>query len=115
MRQTIIINELPPLLNVWQRMHWAKRSKVKEAWIWLLKQQKPKIHSESVRIIFTRVSTQMADFDNIGGSFKAIGDALTKCGVIQDDNPEIVKTLTLRWEKSNTLKDQHVKIEIEDV
>ena len=115
MKQTLKIDELPPSLNKWQRMHWGKRKKVKEKWIWLIKEQKPKFHSGSVRITFTRVSTRMMDFDNIGGSFKPIGDALTKCGVIEDDNPKVVESLTLFWEKSKKQKDQHVIIEIEDV
>lgn len=115
MKQTIVVNELTPSLNKWQRLHWAQRSKIKEQWQWLIKAEQPKKHDGSVVITYTRVSTQPMDLDGVGGSFKAIGDALTKCGVIEDDNPKIVTELKLRWEKSNTLDNQESIIEIEDV
>lgn len=114
MKQTIKVKELTPSLNKWQRMHWGKRSKIKEQWIWLIKEQKPKKHPESVHITYTRVSSRKMDLDNVGGSFKAIGDALVKCGIIEDDNPDIVKSLTLKWEKAKSQKEQYSLIEIED-
>jgi hypothetical protein len=114
MKQTIKINKLSPSLNEWQRMHWGKRSKIKKLWHWLIKEQKPTKHGGSVIITYTRVSTQPMDLDGVGGSFKAIGDALVKEGIIEDDNPAIVTELRLRWEKSQTLKAQKSVIKIED-
>lgn len=115
MKQKIIVEELAPSLNKWQRMHWGKRSKIKEQWQWLIKEQKPHMHDRPVSITYTRVSTQPMDLDNTAASFKPIGDALVKCGVIEDDSPDIVQELTVQWQKSDTQKDQHSIIEIEDV
>ena len=115
MKQTIVVNELTPSLNKWQRMHWGKRKKIKEQWQWLIKSEKPKKHGGSVDITYTRVSTQPMDLDNVGGSFKAIGDALVKADIIEDDNPKIVQTLTVHWEKAESMDDQKSIIEIHDV
>jgi hypothetical protein len=113
-KQTLTISELALSLNKWQRTHWGKRAKEKEKWIYLIKEQKPKKHAEAVDIVYTRVSTRMIDLDNLGGSFKCIGDALVKCKVIQDDNPLIVRSLTLRWEKAKSIKEQCSIINLTD-
>lgn len=115
MDQTIVVNELTPGLNRWQRMHWGKRSKIKEKWQWLIKEQNPQKHASSVNITYTRVSTQPMDLDNVGGSFKAIGDALVKGGIIEDDSPDIVQSLTVQWQKAESQKRQRSIIEIRDV
>lgn len=114
-KEVITIYNLPPLLNVWQRMHWGKRMKINEEWVWLIKEQALKIRPKRAKITFTRVSVRMADYDGIGGSFKPVGDALVKCGVLKDDSPLYIDELVLKWKKSKSLKDQHVIIEIEDV
>jgi len=115
MKQTIVVNELTPSLNKWQRMHWGKRAKIKEKWHWLIKAEKPKKHDGKVRINYIRVSTQPMDLDGVGGSFKAIGDALVKAGVIEDDNPYILRPLTVDWQKAESQKQQRSIIEIIDV
>lgn len=114
MKQTIEVDELAPSLNEWQRTHWAERAKIKKKWNWLIKAEKPKKHAGAVIVTYTRVSTQPMDMDNLGASFKCIGDALVKCGVIEDDNPDVIQELRLRWEKSPTLDKQKSVIKLED-
>jgi len=115
MKQTIVIDELTPSLNKWQRMHWAKRAEIKEQWQWLIKAEKPKKHDGSVAITYTRVSTQPMDLDNAAASFKAIGDALVKCGVVEDDSPDVITSLTTQWQKAESQKQQRSIIELKDV
>lgn len=118
MKQTIIINELPPGLNGsngLKNMHHFKYSKEKKRWVWLVKEQNPKKHSGKVKVKFTRVSVRMMDYDNVGASFKFVGDALERCGVIIDDSPQYLTELILGWEKANSRKEQHIKIDIEDI
>lgn len=118
MKQTLIIQALPPGLNGsdgLKNMHYHAYSKRKKEWYWLVRSQDFDRHKGRVRIVFTRVSTRMMDMDNIGASFKFIGDALEKCKIIQDDSPKILTELSLRWEKAESQKKQYVKIEIEDV
>lgn len=115
MKQTIIVNETSPGLNEWQRMHYRNRMKVKEQWQWLIKAEKPDKHDGAVGITYTRVSTQPMDPDNNAASFKPIADALVKCGVIEDDSPDIVQSLTVQWQKAESQKQQRSIIEISDV
>ena len=117
MNQIIIIDELPPGLNGsdgLKNMHYHKYSKEKKKWVWLIRSQNPQKHKGQVRVRFTRVSTRMMDFDNIGASFKFVGDALEKNKVIVNDSPEYLIELSLHWEKAESRKDQHIKIEITD-
>lgn len=115
MKQQIVVNELAPSLNKWQRMHWAQRSKIKEQWQWLIKQQKPIKHDASVSVTYTRVSTQPMDLDNAAASFKPIGDALVKGGIVSDDSPDVITELTVQWQKAESMDSQRSIIEIEDV
>ena len=118
MKQEIIINELPPGLNGsngLKNMHYHKYSQEKKRWVWLIRSVNPQKHKGKVRVRFTRVSTRMMDFDNIGASFKFVGDALERNKVIKDDSPKILTELSLHWEKAGSQKKQYVKIEIEDV
>lgn len=115
MKQTIIIHELPPLLNKWQRMHHQKRHAIKKDWVWRILAEKPAKHTGRVTIRFTRFSTRCGDPDNIAASFKCIGDGLVKAGVIEDDSFEVIKEFTAAWKKVSKRKFQRVQIEIEDV
>jgi Holliday junction resolvase RusA-like endonuclease len=115
MKQKIVVPELAPSLNKWQRMHWGKRKKIKEQWQWLIAEQSPKKHDGSVVINYTRASTRKMDLDNAAASFKPIGDALVKAGIIEDDNPDILTELTTQWQKADSQDSQCSIIEINDV
>lgn len=118
MKQTLQIYELPPGLNGsngLMQMHWSKYRKLKERWLWLIKSEKPAVHEGMVEIRFTRYSTAPMDYDNLGASFKPIGDALEDCGIIEDDSPNTINKLILQWKKALSRKEQGVTIEIEDV
>jgi Holliday junction resolvase RusA-like endonuclease len=116
--QEFSINKLPPGLNGSEglmQMHWGMYAKIKQDWVWLIRQQMLKKHSGPVKIEFTRRSVQMMDLDNVGASFKVVGDALEEEGIIQDDSPKIVQHLIISWEKCRKRKVQGITVRIEDV
>jgi hypothetical protein len=98
-----------PLLNVWQRMHWAKRSRLAKDIAWAVKAALPRkmmparplkqcvIHVE-------RESTREPDFDGMVGGLKPLLDALQPAskrhplglGIIADDSPRCLLHLTVR-------------------
>jgi len=88
----LTIPEITPSLNVWERMHWAKRRKIKEDWLWLIasakhcQRLKKATTKRSVKIVSYR--TKALDHDNLVGGCKALIDALTKNDVIVDDSPK---------------------------
>src|SRR5690554_3772809 len=118
MRQTIVINELPPMLNGdngLKRMHWATYRKVRDAWTWLIRSKKPQKHSGRVEIAFIRYSTARPDWDNLYASFKVVGDALQAAGVIRGDSMDDIVSLDASWKRASKRKYQRTKIIIEDV
>lgn len=116
--QRIFINKLPPMLNGsngLQQMHWAKYQKVKKKWstyIWL---EKPRKHLGKVNIRFTRISTATPDPDNVAASAKVVFDGLVDNGVIEDDSFDVIQDFDVRWKKADSMREQGVLIEIEDV
>lgn len=60
-----------------------------------------------VTIEYTRFSFKELDEDNLGGSFKPIGDALVKLGIIKDDSPKFVKLIS---KQSRGNPKTHIKI-----
>ncbi|HSH24978.1 MAG TPA: hypothetical protein VLA13_05515 [Massilibacterium sp.] len=118
MKQSIIINELAPMLNGkngLKRMHWTKYKKVRDMWTWLIRAEKPQKHSGKVIISFTRFSTAQPDWDNLYASFKVIGDSLETLGIIKDDSMDIVTDLDANWKKVSKRKHQRTEITIEDI
>jgi len=72
------------------RIHWSKRKKWVDAFQALIMAQTQKKIQGEVIVTYERHNTRFMDWDNMGASFKTIGDALVKCGVIEDDSPEII-------------------------
>jgi len=114
MTQTIHIDQLPPTLNQWQKMHHMERHRLKQDWAWLIKSQNPEAHEGAVSITYTRFSTSMPDPDNVAASFKAIGDGLVGAGVIKDDSFKYVTDFTVRWENPGKRSEQGIAITITD-
>jgi hypothetical protein len=54
-------------------------------------------------------------WDNLGASFKVIGDALESLGVIEDDSPETIRTFGMDWAKARSLVEQCSVVTITDV
>lgn len=116
--QTIFVDQLPPGLNGdtgLMRMHWTKYQKLRDTWVTLIRAENPERHEGRVNITYTRKSVRMMDPDNVSASFKPIGDALEKLGVIEDDSFKTIKKFDVRWEKANSYMAQGIRIEITNV
>lgn len=59
----------------------------------------------------TRYAPRPLDYDNMAGGLKFLIDALVSCGIIDDDNPSVVQSLTLAQEKVHK-KDARMVIEL---
>jgi len=81
---------IPPSLNKYLRMHWAKRREVKELWYWLVKNEAAWVPGlkgkRRVRITITFPVQRRRDRDN--WSPKVILDALVNNAILWDDSPE---------------------------
>ena len=54
--------------------------------------------TDKVEIEYTRISLKQLDKDNLYGSFKFLGDALVRTGIIKDDSPKFLN-LVAKQEK----------------
>lgn len=73
------------------RMHWTKRRKKVDDWVWLFRAQTQNRHTTPVTIEITHyyVGAPISDYDNLVSACKLIFDALKKAGVIVDDHQAI--------------------------
>lgn len=101
---TLVFDELPPGLNGRKgllRMHWKLRQQLNQRWYWLvlnaLNGKRPDAFSETrpCNVRATRHDCRPMDWDNFGASLKPVLDGLIKCGVLEDDGPGVVRSLTL--------------------
>ena len=105
------IPELPPGLNGDKgliRMHFHAYRKVKERWMWLLRQAagtKKAPHPCHIKMERYYASQPM-DFDNAYSSVKVPGDAMRAIGLLVDDDPSCVAGLTVTQHKVKTKKEQ---------
>ena len=88
---------LPPNHNEWDRMHWGRRTEIKEAWIYHILVQKREQLPETewdgpcwpyAKVeVFYRVHRRR-DQDNATAMLKPVLDALRRCKVIENDSYE---------------------------
>jgi len=100
MEKTIIFRppDLPPTLNGKKgllRMHWSDRKKLKEKYMWLIREQKIPKFKPRVVVEVTNYAIRLMDWDNLAGRFKIIGDALVGLKLLKDDNPDVVVNFTM--------------------
>lgn len=95
-----------------ENYHAAKAKKQKYAY--MIRSQTRNRHPGKVSICYIGYKSVLMDWDNFAASFKHIGDALVKTGVIKDDNPEIVRPFKIMQIKTPR-KEQRVEIIIKDL
>ena len=90
----------PPGINRLLRMHWAVRKKHQNNLVSELEANYPTDLIEGpVCVEYTRRSVRLMDWDNAAGSFKLVGDALVQLGILEDDNPQIIKEFKVDQER----------------
>jgi crossover junction endodeoxyribonuclease RusA len=113
---TLIVNNIPPSLNVIERMHHFKRQKAKDEWEqfvgWEAKIQKviPKVPLQKciVRLIYHFVDKKGRDPDNYNGKWTM--DGLRKIGIIANDTFNHVDLKAIQGEPNP--KNPHMEIKI---
>ena len=104
----LVISLRTPTLNIWQRMHWARRRRIGHAIAWEIKAQSVQWARRDWRplsrchVQVWRESTQQPDHDGLIGGLKPLLDALQPAskrhpyglGLIADDSPTCVLSLT---------------------
>ena len=90
------IPALPESKNVWQRLHWSKRSRIKrewEEWVWACVNEMPRMPRplDSVTchvVVLWQKKGPLPDCHNLEMAFEVIADGLVKAGIIRDDSGE---------------------------
>ena len=104
---TITIPDIPPSLNKWSRMHWAKAAEIKKRWeanvYYSAYGQRPKTPYKKAKITITYFfkTRQRHDLDNYVPKF--ILDGLVKAHIILDDRAECIGMTELiqEYDKEN--------------
>ena len=95
------------------RQHFRAAKKVREKYQFLISEQTKNKHQGPVTINYVGYKSILMDWDNFSSSFKHLGDALVKQGVIIDDKPQIVKKFSPEQIKCKGIN-QRVVLIIED-
>ena len=102
-----------PGINRLLRMHWAVRKKLQAELVEHIKSTHDCQPIEGPVIVdYTRRSVRLMDWDNACGSFKLLGDALVQCGILADDNPQIIEEFNPGQEKVSKRVEQGFRLVI---
>ncbi len=118
------IPEPTPLLNVWQRYHWAKRGRIAKGFAWMVREALGPITVEPMqkcKVTIERHSAGTPDYDGLVGGVKVLLDCLVVCskrnphglGLIQDDNPdcmdlEVIAVKCKRGERKTVIEIEEI-------
>lgn len=114
--QELLITEKLISLNVYRNMHHYKLNNLKSKWCSIIKiesvKQKIKpVKRCNIKFIFSFADKRKRDPDNYAATAKFIMDGLVHSNILQDDNFDIVESITLSKSNENV---EMVKIEIEE-
>lgn len=101
--------DIPPTLNKMLRQHYSVRKKLKEKYMWLIKEQGFRMH-ECDKLVSCHIEYHTCiwrDWDGLAGSAKIVLDALVKLKCIKDDSPEYIFPFTMSQPKAKKIKDQY--------
>lgn len=96
------------------RQHFHKAKEVRLKYQFCIMSQTKNKHKGPVVIEYIGYKVKLMDWDNFSASFKHLGDALVKSGVIKDDKPQIVTKFIVDQIKVNR-DEQKVIIKIKDI
>lgn len=113
------LNELPPSLNVFMRMHFRERAKVfkriENQCHLLMAGKTPEKPLAKFLITFTRFTIRPLDIDNLVASFKPVLDSIVRAGVIEDDKWTGTDSFHYKRERVSEKKDQRILMEIKSL
>lgn len=93
---------------VWDRY----KKEAEEQLAWEIKKQTREHFDKPVAMTFQRHAVSLLDWDNMGASFKLLGDSLIKAGVIDDDDPKHIAKFYPEQYKVSSYKDEKIIIKI---
>lgn len=112
------LNELPPSLNKYMRMHFHVRSKIfnkiKNDIHKLVLGKLPVEPLTSYQITFTRFTIRPLDIDNLVASFKPVLDSLTLFEVIEDDRWEMPTKILYKQTRVKHKPEQKITVYVTD-
>lgn len=94
------------------KVWYSYKKKAENQLIWEIKSQTKKHFDVPVAVTFQRHAVTLLDWDNMGASFKLIGDALRKAGVIKDDDTEHIKKFYPEQYKVKHYNDEKIILKI---
>jgi Holliday junction resolvase RusA-like endonuclease len=97
------------------REHFHQAKKTREKYKFIIMSQTRNRHRGKVCVEYIGYKIRLMDWDNFSASFKHIGDALVKSGVIKDDNPKIIVQFLPEQIKVSKRIEQKVIIKIKDI
>ena len=116
--ERIQIFGLPKTINSIGRKHWTV--KVREAKHWhhlvhlALGQRLPTKPLLKAKISCIRYSSRRPDYDGLVSTFKHVIDGLVECGVIEDDNFDVIGMPEFSWIKAKQ-KEGRIEVLIEEM
>jgi len=112
----IEIPGLPPTYNAINRLHFAKKNKIKDQWVNAVMLsttgKKPEKPLSNCYLVLVRFSCSMPDYDGLVSGFKHPIDGLVRAGVLVDDNYAITGQWDCRWKKVSSRKDERIRLEV---
>lgn len=101
--------------------HWAATYRKREGWKEMVyyailehRQRPPQAPLTKAQLKLTRCSSVQPDFEGLVSTFKAILDGLVKCGVLVDDNMNVIGQPDYRWEKTKPGRGK-IRIEVQEM
>lgn len=95
---------LPKPTNRQESMHWRQKRKQTKLWhqavALVVGYRKPPKPLTKAKLTLTRMSSVCPDYDGLVSSFKPITDGLVVCGVLEDDNMDVIGVPEFKWVRS---------------
>ena len=105
----LVIPDIPPSLNKWSRMHWAKAAEIKKRWeadiYYSAFSQRPKVPYRYAKVIITYYFKDHRHRDIVDNySPKFLMDGLVKAKILEDDRTEYVGVpeLIMAYDRENS-------------
>lgn len=112
---SFFIDELPMTRNAADRRHWRALHNEKKRWFYLIRAAAGIIKAaEPCNVIITFRTLKYNDKDNLHARAKSPLDALQRCGIISNDDPQTIH-LTVKQDLVKHRKDCGTLIEISEV
>ena len=88
-----LVMPVPTSKNVWQRIHWAHRGRIKDQWetsVWAQVNERPRCQ-RPVSLVTAHLDIHwdkpgpLPDFHNLDMAHECVADGLVKAGILADD------------------------------